>query len=78
VRAQQQALTSAQIALDLARRGYRGGASSVIQLLGAQRLRQLATLDLLKAEAERYNDTVRLFVVCGGGVTDNGQAANGG
>src|SRR5262249_13007650 len=73
VRDEQEALSSAQTARDLAQRGYRGGAASIVQLLDAQRQEQLATVDLLKAKAARYNDTVRLFIVCGGGVTDSGQ-----
>jgi NodT family efflux transporter outer membrane factor (OMF) lipoprotein len=69
VQAQQQALSSADAALDLTRCGYRGGAVGLVQLLDAQRLKQLATLELVKAKAQRYSDAIELFIVSGGGVT---------
>ena len=69
VRAQQQALASADAALRLTRLGYGVGNAGILQVLDAQRLRQLAELGLVQARTQRYLATVRLFLAMGGGVT---------
>lgn len=68
VRTQKQALASAQKALRLTRLGYGVGNAGIVQVLEAQRLEQLAEFGLVQARAQRYLDTVRFFVVAGGGV----------
>jgi NodT family efflux transporter outer membrane factor (OMF) lipoprotein len=69
VRAEEQALASADAALRLARLGYGVGNTGIVQVLDAQRLRQLAELGLVQARAQRYVDTIRLFLAAGGGLT---------
>lgn len=70
VRTQAQALTSADAALRLTRMGYGVGNAGVVQVLDAQRLRQLAELGLVQARTQRYLATVQLFLAVGGGVSD--------
>jgi NodT family efflux transporter outer membrane factor (OMF) lipoprotein len=67
VRTQQQALASADAALRLTRLGYGAGNAGIVQILDAQRLRQLAELGLVQARTERYLATVELFLAMGGG-----------
>ncbi|HEV2702294.1 MAG TPA: efflux transporter outer membrane subunit [Steroidobacteraceae bacterium] len=64
--AQDQAQQSAQTNLDLARASYREGNSGVLQVLDAQRSYQQARLGYVRAEAQRYLDTVQLFLALGG------------
>ncbi|GAB7523168.1 efflux transporter outer membrane subunit [Paraburkholderia sp. 2C] len=71
VQTRQQSLASADTALALARRGYNGGTLGIVQLLDAQRVQQLATLELVKARTQRFSDTIELFIVSGGGVTQS-------
>jgi len=66
---QQQALASADAALDLVRKGYSVGNAGIVQVIAAQRLQQLAELGLYQARAQRYADTVKLFLASGGGLT---------
>ena len=70
VATQQHALGSADAALRLTRLGYSGGTATLIQVLDAQRLQQLAELSLVQARTDRYMQTVNLFLAMGGGVTD--------
>jgi NodT family efflux transporter outer membrane factor (OMF) lipoprotein len=65
VRTQQQALASADAALRLTRLGYGVGNAGIIQVLDAQRLRQLAQLGLVQARTQRYLATVRLYLALG-------------
>jgi NodT family efflux transporter outer membrane factor (OMF) lipoprotein len=67
VRTQQEALTSADAALRLTRLGYGAGTAGIVQVLDAQRLRQLAELGLVQARTQRYLATVRLYLAMGGG-----------
>jgi NodT family efflux transporter outer membrane factor (OMF) lipoprotein len=69
-RTEQQALDSASAALRLTRLGYGVGNAGIIQVLDAQRLQQLAQLNLVQARAQRYVVTVNLFVAAGGGLSD--------
>jgi NodT family efflux transporter outer membrane factor (OMF) lipoprotein len=68
VRTQQQALDSANSALDLTRLGFGVGNAGIVQILDAQRLRQLAELNLVQARARRYLFTVNVFLTTGGGI----------
>jgi NodT family efflux transporter outer membrane factor (OMF) lipoprotein len=70
VQAEQQALDSANSALRLARLGYGAGNAGVVQVLDAQRLQQLAELNLVQARTQRYVQTVNLFLAAGGGIAD--------
>jgi NodT family efflux transporter outer membrane factor (OMF) lipoprotein len=66
--AQRQALNSATKALALSRDAYIAGNSTILQVLDAQRLQQLAELSLVQARTERFLQTVNLFVAAGGGL----------
>ncbi|MGD0493051.1 MAG: efflux transporter outer membrane subunit [Steroidobacteraceae bacterium] len=68
LQSQQQALASADSALELVRQGYKVGNAGIVQILTAQRLQQLAELGLVQARAQRYADTVKLCLASGGGV----------
>jgi len=63
-------LDSANAALRLTRLGYGVGNVGIIQVLDAQRLQQLAELNLVQTRAQRYVVTVNLFVAAGGGLAD--------
>jgi NodT family efflux transporter outer membrane factor (OMF) lipoprotein len=68
VRTERQALDSASAALRLTRLGYGAGNAGIVQVLDAQRLQQLAQLNLIEARARRYGLTVNLFLASGGGL----------
>lgn len=71
VRAEQQALDSANAALRLTREGYRVGNAGVVQIVDAQRLQQLAELQLVQARSKQYFQTVNLFLALGGGISNH-------
>jgi NodT family efflux transporter outer membrane factor (OMF) lipoprotein len=64
--AQAQAQQAAQSSLDLARLSYQEGNAGVLQVLDAQRSYQQARLGYVRAMAQRYVDTVQLFLALGG------------
>jgi NodT family efflux transporter outer membrane factor (OMF) lipoprotein len=68
--AQRHALSMASEAVRLQRINYGSGGSGVIGLLDAQRQYQQAQLGYVRAEAQRYQDTVQLLVAMGGGWWD--------
>jgi NodT family efflux transporter outer membrane factor (OMF) lipoprotein len=68
--AQSQALSMASEAVRLQRISYGSGGSGIIGLLDAQRQYQQAKLGYVRAEAQRYQDTVQLLVAMGGGWWD--------
>ena len=68
VTAQRQALNSATKALGLNREAYVAGNTTILQVLDAQRLQQLAELSLVQVRTERFLQTVNLFVAAGGGL----------
>jgi NodT family efflux transporter outer membrane factor (OMF) lipoprotein len=77
--AQSQALSMASEAVRLQRISYGSGGSGIIGLLDAQRQYQQAKLGYVRAEAQRYQDTVQLLVAMGGGWWDRKLAsADGG
>ena len=70
VRTQEAALASADSALQLTRLGYAAGNAGIVQVLDAQRLRQLAELGLVQARTRRYLATVDFYLAMGGGETE--------
>ncbi len=68
--AQRHALSMASEAVRLQRVNYGSGGSGIIGLLDAQRQYQQAQLGYVRAEAQRYQDTVQLLVAMGGGWWD--------
>jgi NodT family efflux transporter outer membrane factor (OMF) lipoprotein len=71
VTAQRQAINSATRALQLSREAYTAGNTTILQVLDAQRLQQLAELSLVQARTGRFLQTVNLFVAAGGGLKDS-------
>jgi NodT family efflux transporter outer membrane factor (OMF) lipoprotein len=67
VRSQEEALASADAALRLTRLGYAADNAGIVQVLDAQRLRQLAELGLVQARTRRYLATVDFYLAMGGG-----------
>jgi NodT family efflux transporter outer membrane factor (OMF) lipoprotein len=67
VAAQRTAFDVAGRALALQRQSYAEGKSDVLQLLDSQRQYQQARLGLARAQAQRFQDTIQLFVAMGGG-----------
>ncbi|HEY6455873.1 MAG TPA: efflux transporter outer membrane subunit [Steroidobacteraceae bacterium] len=64
--AQGQAQQAAQSTLELARASYAEGNTGVLQVLDAERSYQQARLGYVRAVAQRYLDTVQLFLALGG------------
>jgi len=64
--AESRAQQSAQSSLDLARTSYKEGNAGVLQVLDAERSYQRARLGYVRAMAQRYLDTVQLFLALGG------------
>jgi len=64
---QQHALDMATEAVRLQRIDYANGGIGILGLLDAQRQYQQARLGYVRAEAQRYQDTIQLFVAMGGG-----------
>lgn len=64
--AQVQAQQAAQSTLELARASYQEGNTGVLQVLDAERSYQQARLGYVRAVAQRYLDTVQLFLALGG------------
>lgn len=67
LRGQTRAQDAARDYLDLTRMSYHEGNVGVLQVLDAQRLYQQARLGYVKAQAQRYLDTARLYLALGGG-----------
>jgi outer membrane protein TolC len=64
--AQDQAQRAAESNLGLTRAAYQEGNVGILQVLDAQRSYQQARLGYVKATAQRYLDTVQLFLALGG------------
>lgn len=64
--AQAHAESAARENVDLTRRSYNEGNVGVLQVIDAERLYQNARLGLVRAQAQRYLDTVQLFLALGG------------
>jgi NodT family efflux transporter outer membrane factor (OMF) lipoprotein len=65
--AQAHAQDAARENVDLTRKSYNEGNVGVLQVLDAERLYQNARLGYVRAQAQRYIDTVQLFLAVGGG-----------
>jgi len=61
------ARTAARVTLDLAQKQYASGYASYLALLSAEQTYQLAVINLVQAQANRYADTAALFQALGGG-----------
>jgi NodT family efflux transporter outer membrane factor (OMF) lipoprotein len=61
------ARTAARVTLDLAQKQYQAGYASYLALLSAEQTYQLAVINLVQAQANRYADTAALFQALGGG-----------
>jgi NodT family efflux transporter outer membrane factor (OMF) lipoprotein len=72
--AQARAQQAAQSSLDLARASYTEGNAGVLLVLDAERSYQQARLGYVRAVAQRYMDTVQLFLALGG-TSPSGPAA---
>jgi outer membrane protein TolC len=64
--AQDHAQQAAQSSLELARISYKEGNAGVLQVLDAERSYQQARHGYVRAMAQRYLDTVQLFLALGG------------
>jgi NodT family efflux transporter outer membrane factor (OMF) lipoprotein len=64
--AQVHAQDAARENVDLTRKSYNEGNVGVLQILDAERLYQNARLGYVRAQAQRYMDTVQLFLALGG------------
>jgi NodT family efflux transporter outer membrane factor (OMF) lipoprotein len=74
---QQHALDMASESVRLQRISYTRGGTGLLNLLDAQRQYQQARLGYVRAQAQRYQDTIQLLVAMGGGWWDaNLSAAN--
>jgi len=67
--AQAHAQSAARENVDLTRKSYNEGNVGVLQVLDAERLYQNARLGFVRAQAQRYMDTVQLFLALGGAAT---------
>ena len=67
VEAERQILEDATAAVELQRISYAAGKTSVLTLIDAERSYQQARLGLVRAQAQRLQDTTQLFVALGGG-----------
>jgi NodT family efflux transporter outer membrane factor (OMF) lipoprotein len=76
VAAQQRALDLASESERLQRANYATGGVGILNLLDAQRQYEQARLGYVRAEAQRYEDTIQLMVAMGGGWWDANLAVN--
>jgi NodT family efflux transporter outer membrane factor (OMF) lipoprotein len=68
--AQRRALESAETSLRLTRTTFRYGNVGILQVLDAQRQAEQARLGYVRAQAQRYFDSITLFTAMGGGWQD--------
>ncbi|MBY0428719.1 MAG: efflux transporter outer membrane subunit [Alphaproteobacteria bacterium] len=68
LKSQKRALDIATASLTLQRISYKSGKSDLLQLLNASRAAQQARLGYVKAQSQRYQDIVQLFIAMGGGL----------
>ncbi len=64
--AQTEARAAAQSNLEFARASYEEGAASILRVIDAERQLEQSRLGVVQAVAQRYLDTVQLFVALGG------------
>jgi NodT family efflux transporter outer membrane factor (OMF) lipoprotein len=70
IEAQRRALQSAEASLSLTRTTFRYGNVGILQVLDAQRQAEQARLGYVRAQAQRYLDSITLFTAMGGGWWD--------
>lgn len=63
---------AASVTLDLSRKQYQAGYANYLALLSAEQAYQLAVINLLQVQTNRYSDTVALFQALGGGWWNRG------
>jgi NodT family efflux transporter outer membrane factor (OMF) lipoprotein len=66
VAAQDRALKSAELNLQLNREGYKAGETGVLQVIDAERSYQRALIGQIQAKTAQYQDTVQLSIALGG------------
>jgi outer membrane protein TolC len=66
MQAQARAEDAARETVNLTRQSYREGSVGILQVLDAERRYQQARLGFVRAQAQRYLDTVQLFLALGG------------
>jgi len=66
LRTERRALDTASASLVLQRKSYAGGNTGILSVLDAERQYQQARLGYVRAEAQRYQDTVQLMIALGG------------
>jgi len=67
VQAQSRALSASEEALRLIKTNYEAGTANYVQVLIANGQYQQAKIGYIQAQAQRYQDTIALFVALGGG-----------
>jgi NodT family efflux transporter outer membrane factor (OMF) lipoprotein len=67
VKLQNKAVITSRASLKLARMSYQDGSTGILEILDAERLYSQARLGYIKAQGQRYLDTVQLYLVLGGG-----------
>jgi NodT family efflux transporter outer membrane factor (OMF) lipoprotein len=67
LRTQEQAVASAEATVRLTQQGYRVGNAGILQVVTAERERQVAEIGLVQARARRVADTAALFLASGNG-----------
>lgn len=67
LRAQEQAVASAEATVRLTQQGYRVGNAGILQVVTAERERQVAEIGLVRARERRVADTAALFLASGSG-----------
>ncbi len=73
LQAQSQALGAAEEALRLIQANYKAGTVSYVQVIIANSLYNQANIGYVQAQAQRFQDTVALFVALGGGWWNAGE-----
>jgi NodT family efflux transporter outer membrane factor (OMF) lipoprotein len=73
---EQAALETSSESLALTRESYSAGNSGVLQVLDAQRQNQEARLGLVRAQGQRYQDTVQLLLALGGSLLETPAAGS--
>jgi NodT family efflux transporter outer membrane factor (OMF) lipoprotein len=76
--AQKNALDSAEASLKLTRESYAAGNVGVLNVLDAERQQQKARLGYVQAVAQRYQDTVALYLALGGSPLNDASSPAGG
>lgn len=70
--AQSRARQAAQANLDLVQKSYQEGDTGLLQVIGAKRRLQLASLACVRISGQRYMDTAGLFLALGGAGPETG------